>query len=121
MLELKGLLHGLLRRDERNSAALGNQCCSLCGNMSSGEEEDGSERQKSSERLRLESETHRTAEKCEKMSLALKQNDAELKRKDEDIHELQSKVSLCVRTLIKFLTSLKNFVVKIRNDETGKN
>jgi hypothetical protein len=41
-----------------------------------------------------EVENHRMSENCDKLTMALKQHEAELKRKDEEIHELQSKVHM---------------------------
>ena len=44
--------------------------------------------------LPQEVESHRMSENCDKLSLALKQHEAEIKRRDEEINDLQSKVNL---------------------------
>lgn len=61
VLELKGLLHSLLRKDDL-----------ICEAM----------------------ETHRTSETCDQMTVALKQNEVDLKRRDEEIANLQSQLSV---------------------------
>jgi hypothetical protein len=41
-----------------------------------------------------EVENHRVSESCDKLALALKQHETEIKRRDEEINDLQSKVRL---------------------------
>ena len=42
--------------------------------------------------LDLEAELHKQAENCEKMSMSIKQGEADRKRKDEEIIQQQNKV-----------------------------
>ena len=46
-----------------------------------------------------EVESHRVSENCDKLSLALKQHEAEIKRRDEEINEMQSKVTTTTTTV----------------------
>jgi hypothetical protein len=41
-----------------------------------------------------EVENHRVSESCDKLASALKQHETEIKRRDEEINDLQSKVRL---------------------------
>ena len=69
VLELKGLLHGFLRRG-------------VSSGMASFDESF----------MKMESDLHKTNENCEKLSMSLKQNEIDLKRKDDEINQQLSKV-----------------------------
>ena len=51
-----------------------------------------------------EVENHRVSESCDKLALALKQHETEIKRRDEEINDLQSKVRLKCHFLFFFFT-----------------
>jgi len=44
--------------------------------------------------LKLEADLHRSTEQCEKLSLSLKQSEVDMKKKDEDINQKQSKLTV---------------------------
>ena len=74
VLELKGLVHGMLRRGMQNNN-LPLEVASCDENL-----------------LKMEADLHRTTENCEKLSITLRQNEMEIKRKDEEIADQQSRV-----------------------------
>ncbi|XP_040578909.1 bicaudal D-related protein homolog [Lepeophtheirus salmonis] len=77
--DLKGIIHGLLRKNKSSN----DNCCPNCGSSTTDEE-----------KRRLETLLHRTNESFEKLERTLKQKEEETKRRDEEIVELKSKLSV---------------------------
>ena len=70
-MELKTLLHHLLRKDGRSSSSV-SEGCQTCG-------------QSLQEKQNLEIELHQTLEQIERGKIGLKQSELEATRKDEEI------------------------------------
>ena len=78
MVELKVLLHHLLRKESRGSSS-SSQGCHTCGRSLQ-------------EKQNLEIELHQTLEQIERGKIGLKQAELEAKRKDEENQRIKSKV-----------------------------
>ena len=78
VVELKALLHHLLRKESRCSSS-SSQGCQTCGKSLL-------------EKQNLEIELHQTLEQIERGKIGLKQAELEAKRKDEEIQRIKSKV-----------------------------
>lgn len=88
VLELKGLLHGMLRRGMAvgslgsGSSSSGN----YSGNCSLVEPDPAA--------LKMEADLHRSNEQCEKLSMSLKQSEVDIKKRDDEINQQLSKLSV---------------------------
>ena len=74
MIELKGLVHDLLRKEAKGA-------CLACG-------------ADSNEKIRMEVQLHKTQEQNEKLERRLKEVEDLGKRKDDEILDIKSKVKL---------------------------
>jgi len=101
VLELKGLLHGMLRPQRGasgNNGAMGAMGAvgSVASGSSSGNYSGNCSLEPTSgfDRLKLEADLHRSTEQCEKLEMTLKQSHNDIKRKDDEINQQQSKLSV---------------------------
>jgi len=83
VLELKGLLHGIMRRSATTAGNGNGSVSHSCSGLSMDES-----------LLKMEVDLHRSTEHCEKLSLTLKQSEIDIKRKEEEINQQQSKLSV---------------------------
>eukprot|EP00095_Tigriopus_kingsejongensis_P006786 maker-scaffold794_size96255-snap-gene-0.19 protein:Tk06786 transcript:maker-scaffold794_size96255-snap-gene-0.19-mRNA-1 annotation:"bicaudal d-related protein homolog" len=98
--ELRGLVHGLLRKEAKGA-------CIACG----GDKD---------EKLRLEIQLHNTTEAKEKLERTMKQKEDESKRKEEEILELKSKLSVTELSLAAAEEERDTLREDISNTSAGK-
>ncbi|XP_059090852.1 bicaudal D-related protein homolog [Tigriopus californicus] len=98
--EIRGLIHDLLRKESKGA-------CLACG----GDKD---------EKLRLEIQLHKTTEAKEKLERTLKQNVDDAKRKDDEITQLKSKLSLTELSLSAAEEERDTLRVDVSNTKAGK-